>query len=143
MKRFLIPVLSVLVLVIGGWAYWRQNDGPSAAQVAAQTTPPAVAEVPGGADQPTEMGSRGAVDVDVVGGDPHRDSAHGFGGLGGVLGQVGGDRDVGDLAVLGEPDDARVHLGPQVMSQPFGLAGWGTVANHVALAAWRMTSAVL
>ena len=30
---------------------------------------------------------------------------------------------------------------PQVMSQPFGLAGWGTVANQVTLAAWRMTSA--
>jgi hypothetical protein len=30
---------------------------------------------------------------------------------------------------------------PQVMSQPFGLAGWGTVANQVACAAWRMASA--
>ena len=47
----------------------------------------------------------------VVGGDAAGRDADGLGGLGGVLGQVGRDRDVGDLAVVGEADDAGVDLG--------------------------------
>ena len=51
------------------------------------------------------------VELGVVGGDPAGRHAGGLGGFGGVLGEVGGDRDVGDFAVVGEPDDARVDLG--------------------------------
>ena len=93
-----------------------------------------VAELEAGGDQPSLVGARVGVGAGVVGGDPAGRDADRLGGLGGVLGQVGGDRDVGDLAVVGERTTRGSTWAPQVMSQPFGLAGWLTVANQAELA---------
>jgi hypothetical protein len=40
--------------------------------------------------------------------DPPNQGTNGLDGLGRIFRQVGGDRNVGDLAIVGEPDGARV-----------------------------------
>ena len=50
-----------------------------------------------------------------------------LGALGGVLGQVAGDHEVGDGAGAAHGDDPHVQLGPQPMGHPAGLTGCGGV----------------
>ena len=58
------------------------------------------------------MGAVGVgVQVDGVGGDAGGGVPGGFGALGGVLGQVAGDGQVGEVAGAGQGDDADVDLG--------------------------------
>src|SRR5262249_41762624 len=69
------------------------------------------AELEAGGDQPSLVAARGGVDVGIVGGDPPGQSTDGLGGLGRIFRQVPGDLVVGDLAITGEPDGARINLG--------------------------------
>ena len=81
------------------------------------------ADLEAGADEASLVGALVGVDPGVVGGDPAGEHAGGLGGLGGVFGQVGGDGDVGDFAVVGEADDARIDLGAPGDVPAAGL-GW-------------------
>ena len=81
------------------------------------------AEAQARGDQPPLVGARIGVDGRVVGCDTPRQDTHRFGALGGVLGQIGGDLAVGNLAVASEPDDARVDLGTPGDVPASGLRG--------------------
>ena len=81
------------------------------------------ADLEAGADEPSLVGALVGVDFRVVRGDPAGRDPGGLGAFGRVFGQVGRDRDIGDLAVVGEPDDARVDLGAPGDVPAVGL-GW-------------------
>jgi hypothetical protein len=69
------------------------------------------ADLEASSDQPSLVGALVSPDRRVPGSDTANRDSGGLGTLGGVLGQVGRYGDVGDLAVVGEPEDARVDLG--------------------------------
>jgi hypothetical protein len=60
------------------------------------------AEAPGGGDEPAGVRGFVGVGVDGGGGEAVCEQPDGFGGLGGVLGEVGGDIEVVDVAAVGE-----------------------------------------
>ena len=87
------------------------------------------AEAPGRGDEPADVRRGVGVAGDGGRGEPVREQADGLGGLGGVLGEVGGDVEVVDRGAVGEPaggggvaDDPDVELAAPAQ-QPAGAAG--------------------
>ncbi len=76
------------------------------------------ADLEAGADEASLVGALVGPDAGVLGGDAAGREAGGLGALGRVLGQVGSDGDIGDLAVVRDGDDSGIDLGspPDVSS---------------------------
>src|SRR6185437_9951698 len=71
-----------------------------------------LADPPAGVDEPFGVGAtRVGVQVDRLGGDAGGGVPGGFGALGGVLGEVAGDGQVGEVAGAGQGDGPDVDLG--------------------------------
>src|SRR6266536_2125088 len=93
-----------------------------------------LADPPAGVDEPFRVSAAGAgVQVDRLGGDAGGGVPGGFGALGGVLGKVAGDRQVGDSTSASQGDDAEVDLGApgDGPAGRLGGVGRGAIADGV------------
>ncbi len=95
------------------------------------------AEAPAGVDQSFDVAAVGVrVEIDGLTGQPGGDVAGGFGGFGGVLGEVAGDHLVGDGPIAGDADGPDVELlapgdVPAGRVEVVGFGGEGGVAGGV------------